>query len=131
MLICTKEEILTKTVEKEKDHSSKDEKLVSPASSITSSDFDEKSLGSESCDGSIKGTKLVFTGINSLEKEKIKITSDTRQFQLIEQIIRETKESEASNAKIQTTLIRLVYGRKSSKKLLKTAFTLIEKIRGS
>ena len=52
---------------REKYHSSKDEKLVSPASSITSSDFDEK------C------------------------------FQLIEQIIRETKESEASNAKIQNT----------------------------
>jgi len=89
---------------RENHHSSKDEKLVSPASSITSSDFDEKSLGSESCDGSLKGTKLVFTGINSLEKDKLKMTNDTRQFQLIEQIIRETKESEASNAKIQNSV---------------------------
>ena len=79
---------------RENHHSSKEDKLVSPASSIASSgDFDEKSLGSESCDGSIKGTKLVFTGINSLEKEKLtKMTTDTQHFQLIEQILRESKE---------------------------------------
>ena len=86
--------------------SSKDEKcLVSPASSVASSDLDEKSLGSESCDGSVKGTKLVFTGFNSPEKEKLLVDNDTRQFQLIEQIIRETKESEASNAKIQSVIL--------------------------
>ena len=86
--------------------SSKEEKcLVSPASSVASSDLDEKSLGSESCDGSVKGTKLVFTGFNSPEKEKLLVDSDTRQFQLIEQIIRETKESEASNAKIQSVIL--------------------------
>ena len=86
---------------------SKEDKLVSPASSIASSgDFDEKSLGSESCDGSIKGTKLVFTGINSLDKEKLtKMTgSDTtqHQFQLIEQILRESKEG--SEPSLQTSL---------------------------
>ena len=117
--------------------------LVSPASSVASStDTDDKSLGSESCDGSTKGretsgnpaeytepevnigaecstdfqqvshtfldsqsairspiasgTKLVFTGINSLDKEKLRLSADSRQFQLIEQIIRETKESEAA-----------------------------------
>ena len=82
---------------RENHHSSREEKcqLVSPASSIASSDLDEKSLGSESCDGSIKGTKLVFTGLNSLDKEKItKITTDTAQFQLLEQLIRESKECE-------------------------------------
>ena len=78
---------------------------MSPASSVASSDLDEKSLGSESCDGSVKGTKLVFTGFNSPEKEKLLVDSDTRQFQLIEQIIRETKESEASNAKIQSVIL--------------------------
>ena len=84
--------------------SSKDDKLVSPASSIASSgDFDDKSLGSESCDGSIKGTKLVFTGINSLEKEKLtKITTDTQQFQLIEQILRESKECSESAIQVKT-----------------------------
>ena len=36
--------------------------LVSPASSITSSDMDDKSMGSESgCDQSIKGTKLILS----------------------------------------------------------------------
>jgi len=84
---------------RENHHSGKEEKcqLVSPASSIASSDLDEKSLGSESCDGSpgIKGTKLVFTGLNSLDKDKItKITTDTAQFQLLEQLIRESKECE-------------------------------------
>jgi len=92
---------------RENHHShSKDEKcLVSPASSVASSDLDEKSLGSESCDGSLKGTKLVFTGFNSPEKEKLLVDNDTRQFQLIEQIIRETKESEASNATIQSVVL--------------------------
>ena len=86
--------------------SSKDDKcLVSPASSVASSDLDDKSLGSESCDGSVKGTKLVFTGFNSPEKEKLLVDNDTRQFQLIEQIIRETKESEASNAKVQSVIL--------------------------
>jgi len=74
--------------------------LVSPASSIASSDLDEKSIGSESCDGSIKGTKLVFTGLNSLDKEKItKITTDPTQFQLLEQLIRESKECETMTIK--------------------------------
>ena len=84
--------------------SSKEDKLVSPASSIASSgDFDDKSLGSESCDGSIKGTKLVFTGINSLEKEKLtKLTTDTQQFQLIEQILRESKECSESAIQVKT-----------------------------
>jgi len=87
---------------RENHHSSKEDKLVSPASSITSSDLDEKSLGSESCDGSIKGTKLVFTGINCLEKEKLtKITTDTQQFQLIEQILRESKECQEAPPAIQ------------------------------
>ena len=84
---------------RENHHSGKEEKsqLVSPASSIASSDADDKSLGSESCDGSLinKCTKLVFTGLNSLDGDKItKITTDTAQFQLLEQLIRESKECE-------------------------------------
>lgn len=74
---------------------------------MASSDLDEKSLGSESCDGSMKGTKLVFTGFSNPEKDKLlsAVDNDTRQFQLIEQIIRETKESEASNVKIQSVVL--------------------------
>ena len=76
--------------------------MVSPASSITSSDLDDtKSLGSESCDGgSIKqGTKLVFTGLGGgdvLKHDKLKLTcSDPGQLTLIEQLLRESKDGEA------------------------------------
>ena len=92
---------------RENHHSSKDDKLVSPSSSITSSDLDDKSLGSESCDGSMKGTKLVFTGINALDKEKLtKITTDTQQFQFIEQILRESKEESDAKTSMKPKTVR-------------------------
>ena len=82
----------------------KEDKMVSPASSVASGDnskdADEKFSSLEGCDA--KGTKVVFTTASSVDKDKLKAAGeDTQQFQLLEQIIRETKESEASNAKVQ------------------------------
>ena len=75
---------------RENHHSSKDDKMVSPSSSVSSSiDVDEKSVGSDTFDllRNSKPTKLV------LDKEKSSLKPEVHSFNILEKYIRTEKDS--------------------------------------
>ena len=92
---------------RENHHSSKDERIVSPASSVSSHvDLDEKSVGSDSFD-SLRNSKPCKLG---QDKDKAIIKPELQAMNILEKYIRNDKESFQNSTKLKPAVPSLSQG---------------------
>ncbi|XP_023341766.1 uncharacterized protein LOC111711600 [Eurytemora carolleeae] len=92
---------------RENHHSSKDEKMVSPDSSVSSNvDMDEKSMGSDSFD-SLRNSKPYKPG---QDKDKALIKPELQALNILEKYIRNDKESFQNSSKLKPAAPTILHG---------------------